>query len=427
MHENGHVGRGLRVYASPLRNGNGKRFACLAAVLGLLAVTTLTAQRRAATGLPVSLPAVPYAYADARPDLLPHGAVDPRAGGAAEARRHDHLVTLGRVLFYDRRLSDNGRRSCASCHRQEHAFGDRRAKSRGLHGRATRRNTSSLVNLAYHPGPFFWDGRAETLEEAVLLPIQDPVEMGAELADVVARLAAEPGYATLFAAAFGTAAVDEHRLAAALAAFVRAIVSHGSRYDAGLAAANGDVGVPFDGFTARENRGKVLYFGEQGARQRGCAACHNRRECVGFCGNAWHPEPSVFTSQVLRNNGVDGGARRDDAGLGAITGERDEVGLFRAPSLRNVAHSGPYMHDGRVRSLDDVLRFYGTACATTRTSTRCCAATALAGPVAVTTRHGRPLRSARSSRCPDPRAWCRRRGCRCRVRSARTCSRSCTR
>jgi cytochrome c peroxidase len=318
------------------------------------------------------LPDVPFDYAPrAASGLERHFPLPARNGGPAlrgstgaapadgvpAARdRANELATLGRVLFHDRLLSRNGARSCSSCHEQARAFADGKARSRGFAGRLTKRNSISIANLGFAGGGFFWDARASSLEQLVLMPVVDPVEMGLDLDTLVARLRAEPGYAALFAGAFGDERVDPQRIAAALAQFVRSIVSLRSRYDEGLAA-TGDVDAEFPDFTAAENRGKRMFFGDRGTRASSCAACHVER-AWSWCGNSWFLEPLSVCSERCTSNGLDRGAAGDDAGLGAVTGEAEDTGKFRAPSLRNVELTGPYMHDGRFATLEEVVQFY---------------------------------------------------------------------
>ena len=325
------------------------------------------------------LPEVPYDYAPlAAPGLAKHFSLPARngrplprgcgcCGGPASQLaepppppppdRTNELATLGRVLFHDPLLSRNQTRSCASCHQQARAFADGQARSRGFHGRPTRRNSMSIANLGLHDRGFFWDARAETLEQMVVLPIQDPIEMGMDLPGVVARLRAEPGYVELFAAAFGDPAVDEKRLAEALAQFVRSIVSLRSRYDEGLAT-TGDVDKDFPGFTASENRGKRLFFGDKETRARSCAGCHVERVYRGCATDTFGIEPVLLHSEDCHNNGLDRGRPSDDPGLGNVTGKAADRGKFRAPSLRNIELTGPYMHDGRFATLEQVMQFY---------------------------------------------------------------------
>ena len=315
------------------------------------------------------LPEPPFVYDDVRPELqarrltCPSGAPadpapDPAAAAAAAkaAALRDLRAALGRVLFHDQLLSKSRRVSCASCHRQEHGFADPRAFSKGFRGRRTRRNAMSIVNLAYQQGPFFWDGRADRLEQMVLMPIEDEVEMGLPMDELLRRLRADPDYVALFERAFESRYICRERVGEALATFVRAIVSHGSRYDRGLAAVGGDPDRPFPNFTAVENRGKALFFGSAHGRKNSCAACHVAR-MHGGCGNSFVIQPALFSHEGLRNNGLGDNGRRD-VGHAAVSGDDRHVRHFRAPSLRNVAVTGPYMHDGRLRRLEDVVAFY---------------------------------------------------------------------
>ena len=179
---------------------------------------------------------------------------------------------LGRVLFYDPLLSSTGKISCGSCHAQARAFAEGRRRSRGVHGKRGRRNSMSLVNLRYHPTDrYFWDERAGSLEQQVLGPIQDPVEMALALEALPGRVRLRPAYAALFERAFGDGRVTTDRVAKALAQFVRALVSYRSRYDFGIARV-ATVGESFPNFTTQENEGKALFFGGRGGGR--CAGCH---------------------------------------------------------------------------------------------------------------------------------------------------------
>ena len=179
----------------------------------------------------------------------------------------DDGATLGRVLFYDTRLSANNTRSCASCHVQAHAFADPKPFSRGFHGALTDRRAMPLVNVRYYQrARFFWDERAGNLEEMVLLPIQSRIEMGQDLKQVVDTLERDAMYPVLFARAFGDRQITEQRIGKALAQFVRSIVSYRSRYDEGRARAQ-SAQDDFGNFTLQENRGKALFM-------RNCSTCH---------------------------------------------------------------------------------------------------------------------------------------------------------
>lgn len=258
-------------------------------------------------------------------------------------------AALGRALFYDVRLSASENVSCGSCHLQENAFADPDALSTGHLGGKTGRNAMGLVNVRFYAsGEMFWDERAEDLETQVLMPIQDPVEMGMSLAELEDVIEAAPEYTPLFEAAFGDDAVSSDRIGYALAQFVRTLNSGDSPYDRGPLA-TGDPRLPFDTLSASENRGKGLFFG-----RAGCAACHL---AVG-AGPGQPPQAAVFYINGAVVNGLNDGRGNDDAGLGAITGDPRDVGRMKSPSLRNVAVTGPYMHDGRFDTLAEVVDFY---------------------------------------------------------------------
>ncbi len=308
-----------------------------------------------------TLPEEPYAYADVQSPA--HMSIDRGALGTAVHADNtpagnpitDEGATLGRVLFYDAKLSDNGTVSCGTCHRQEHGFSAPERLSVGLHGEMTARHSMGLANARfYEPGRFFWDERAATLEDQVLMPIQDPVEMGMDLEILEARLAETDYYPALFTEAFGSPEITSERIASSLAQFVRSMVSFGSRYDRAFEAGEG--GVPdFEAvFTEEELLGLKLFEGEGGSGMRGgrmgmmgrgmgrgmgpgvtCSVCHTT---------------TLQIADRPRNNGLD--AVVTDAGAGG--------GRFKVPSLRNVAVRAPYMHDGRFQSLREVVEFYNT-------------------------------------------------------------------
>lgn len=244
-------------------------------------------------------------------------------------------ATLGRVLFYDTRLSANDTIACASCHRQENGFSDPRAFSEGFEGGLTGRKSPGLTNVAfYERNKFFWDERADSLEEQALMPIQHPVEMGMTLPQLEAKLGQVDFYGPLFQAAFGSPQVTSDRIGQALAQFMRSLISYNSKYDRAFNAQ----GVPdFESvFNNREMEGLRLFtsgLDELPGRTVFCDRCH---------GTPAHISPNIF------NTGLD--AVTIDEGAGQ--------GRFKSPSLRNVEVRGPYMHDGRFRSLRDVVRFY---------------------------------------------------------------------
>lgn len=263
---------------------------------------------------------------------------------------------LGRVLFWDTELSANRTVACASCHVAESGFSDDVPLSEGFDGGETGRKSMPLVNVRYYrPGRMFWDERAASLEEQVLLPIQDDVEMGLTLDELETRVRAAPYYAPLFEDAFGDPSVDSDRISRALAQFVRSMESFDSAFDAGVAA-TGDPRAPFPGFTAQENRGKDIFFGDVpgGDGRPLCDACHLPTPPPD--GGPPPPQnPGIFFMPGPRVNGL---LDPDDAGVGDRTGLPADIGRFKSPSLRNVELRGPYMHDGRFETLEEVVGFY---------------------------------------------------------------------
>lgn len=248
----------------------------------------------------------------------------------------DAGATLGRVLFHDKRLSSNQTVSCSSCHRQAAGFSDSRRFSIGLAGGLTGRNSMGLTNARwYERRAFFWDERAATLEDQVLQPIQNSVEMGMTLPALITRLAGETFYGPLFNAAFGTPEITADRISRALAQFVRSLVSTHTKYDDGIP-------VNFSNFTAEENLGRRLFNGEIGAAT--CAQCHGT--------DNFSPGPRI------NNNGLEN--PYVDKGVGVISGRAQDEGLFKVPSLRNIALTAPYMHDGRFATLEEVVEFYNS-------------------------------------------------------------------
>ena len=288
----------------------------------------------------LNLPATHFNYSN--PDLPAHFRQGQTAGIDNTPGNNpvtDEGATLGRVLFYDVKLSANNTISCASCHVQENGFSDPDQFSTGFEGGLTGRNSMGLSNARYYDnGRFFWDERAATLEDQVLGPIQDQVEMGMDLEDLVVKLQSEEYYQVLFTDAFGDSEVTSNRISLALSQFVRSMVSYQSPYDVGLAA-TGDEDDDFPNFSALENRGKDLFF--SGRTQ--CSNCH---------------ETNAFSGDQARNNGLD--AVLTDLGVGGVTGRNQDNGEFKTGSLRNIALTAPYMHDGHFQTLREVVEFYNT-------------------------------------------------------------------
>lgn len=294
----------------------------------------------------LNLPATPFDYVNAG---LPAYFFQNAGGGAPTSVNGidntpaanpitNHGATLGRVLFYDKNLSVNKTISCASCHNPAFGFSDSAVLSNGFAGGKTGRHSMSLINAKfYQRGRFFWDERAATLEDQVLMPFQDPVEMGMTLALITQRVREQSYYAPLISNAFGDTAVNTNKIALALAQFVRSIVSSNSKYDIGRAQVNNPV-ADFPNFSAEENQGKRIFITPVQNGGAGCFGCHTTEAFV-----AAVPGP--------RNNGLDINTNVDNgAGLGA----------FKTHTLRNIALSAPYMHDGRFKTLDEVVEHYNS-------------------------------------------------------------------
>jgi cytochrome c peroxidase len=234
-------------------------------------------------------------------------------------------VFLGKQLFFDPRLSGDNKMSCGTCHLPDKAFGDGLARAQGREKKMLARNTPSLFNVGFYER-YFWDGRATTLEEQALGPIQSPDEMNQDLLNVEKELNAVPGYVTQFQATFGTD-VTRDGIAKALAAFQRSLVTSPSPFDRYLA---GDDSA----LSADAKQGLELFEGDAG-----CVRCHHG--------------PLLSDNKFYRL-----GISSKDDGVGALTGKKEDKGQFRTPSLRNVAKTGPYMHDGSKKSLNEVVEFY---------------------------------------------------------------------
>lgn len=303
-------------------------------------ITDQSADRLSGPHLPVR----PYNYANI---TLPAYLTTPPVNGQVNPQNNgpitDYGATLGRVLFYDKSLSANNTISCASCHKQAFAFSDPVKFSTGVEGGFTARNSMSLIDARFYPnGHFFWDERAASAEAQASGPITNPVEMGMTMPALVTKLKNTFYYPNLFQQAFGSTTIDSARVVRAIAMFVRSIVSYQSKYDAGRSAipVNANPGTtPFPNFTQQENQGKGLFFNPA----IGCAACHGTE---------------TFTAPGARNNGLD--VVSVDLGKGAITGNPNDNGTFKVPSLRNVEKSAPYMHDGRFNTLEEVVEHYST-------------------------------------------------------------------
>lgn len=238
-------------------------------------------------------------------------------------------VDLGKKLFFDPVLSVDNTVSCASCHFQEHAFSDPAQFSVGVNGLIGNRQAMPLFNLGYSP-TFFWDGRKNSLEAQALDPIENPVEMANTVPEAVSRLKASQEYIDLFHKAFGKDP-DADGLAKALASYERTLISHNAPYDKFLKG--------IAPLTPSQQRGWLLFNSEEGD----CFHCHNGHNNTTF---------------EFLNNGLK--ETYEDQGRAEITGLDSDVGKFKVPSLRNLKYSAPYMHDGSLETLEEVIEFYST-------------------------------------------------------------------
>lgn len=250
-------------------------------------------------------------------------------------------IELGRQLFFDPILSIDSTFSCASCHLPERAFSDGKRVAIGIRMRRGRRNSPSLVNVGYYYKGLFWDGRVLTLEEQSLHPVVDSVEMGHTWERLEQILQKHPDYPVLFRKAFGI----EHKkqitrdlVGKALAQFQRTLISKNSKFDQ---VQRGEAQ-----FTDAERRGFTIFFDTSSVMAMAeCSHCHM--------------DP-LFTTLAYENNGVQiaKGLDYPDPGRGAVTGNPFDNGKFKVPTLRNIALTAPYMHDGRFRTLEEVIEHY---------------------------------------------------------------------
>jgi cytochrome c peroxidase len=245
----------------------------------------------------------------------------------------DDGATLGRVLFYDKKLSLNNQVACASCHHQENGFADPVALSTGFQGQKTTRNASTIVNAGLEH-KLFWDMRANTIEDLSLRPVSNHIEMGIEdMSKLSEKLAKISYYPDLFAKAYGTKDINGERISKAVSQFLRSMVSYSSKFDESKKN-------NFANFTASELRGKDLFM-----KKLHCGNCHGGDNLN-----------TAISGEESFNIGLD--VVYNDNGVGLRTGDRNKNGAFKVPSLRNVELTGPYMHDGRFKTLEEVVEHY---------------------------------------------------------------------
>ena len=243
-------------------------------------------------------------------------------------------IALGERLFHDTILSIDGTVSCAACHVVEFAFSDDVDLSRGFEGRLGKRNSLPIFNLAWKDH-FFWDGRAKTVREQVLQPIQDHLEMAANLNQVIYRLNRRQSYREDFKSAYGPGKITSETLSLALENYLLTIVSGDSKFDRAL-----EKKVKLNPL---EDKGRTLFFTSHEKGGAGCFECHSGPH---------------FSDFAYRNNGLRPDQDLNDLGRYQITGKKKDKFLFSTPSLRNIAITSPYMHAGRFEKLTEVIEHY---------------------------------------------------------------------
>jgi len=244
------------------------------------------------------------------------------------------------MLFYEKLLSKDNSISCGSCHIQQDGFSDPDQFSAGVDGSLGKRQAMPIFNMLWHTNEFFWDGRAHLLRDQSLMPIQDELEMKETLENVVTKLSETTTYPAQFIRAFGDAEITSVRMSLAMEQFMNSIISNQSKYDKYL-----------DGqatLTESEERGRILFSTEYNPgfpelSGADCAHCHGG---------------SNFDNNRYMNNGLDADAAQDDIGREAATGDPRDRAKFKVPSLRNIALTSPYMHDGRFTTLEVVVDHY---------------------------------------------------------------------
>jgi cytochrome c peroxidase len=251
-------------------------------------------------------------------------------------------VELGRFLFYDKLLSASGTMACASCHLPEGGFTDNKNVSAGIDGINGKRSSMSLANIGFVNSGLFWDGRVNTLEEQAFLPVEDPIELHNSWTKVVEKLKTHADYPTRFRKAFGitnTAEITKELAIKAIAQFERTLISDQAKIDKVTKVTD---------LSDDELEGYQLFFNSPGAPDAQCGHCHTS---------------PFYGSNDYFNNGLDEVASLNDfkdKGRGQFTKVLTDNGKFRAPSLRNIELTAPYMHDGRFKTLEEVMEHYAS-------------------------------------------------------------------
>lgn len=317
-----------------------------------------TAPAASATEQPASEPAAgtsqepapaaenqPAAEPAAQPEMTPPAAAEPAAQAPVAGTPYElkipaglppleipadnpltvEKIELGKMLYFDKRVSKDGTISCATCHDPQMAWAEHTPTSKGIHEQIGGRNAPTVINAAYAAAQF-WDGRAATLEDQAVGPVANPIEMGNTMEGMIQNLDAIPQYREMFQKVFGTGVTPEG-FAKAVAAFERTVLSGDSPYDRFKAGQE-------DALTDAQKRGLELF------ENSGCADCHT---------------PPLFSSYDYYNAGVGMDKEKPDEGRKAVTGEDHDMGAFRVPSLREVANTAPYFHDGSAATLEEAV------------------------------------------------------------------------
>ena len=249
-------------------------------------------------------------------------------------------VELGRMLFYEKLLSKDGTQTCASCHRQAHGFSDTTRFSIGVEGLPGKRQAMSVFNMAWNSNEFFWDGRAHLLRDQAILPIQDELEMNETLENVLEKLNDTKIYRDQFTRVYGDDEITIDKMALAMEQFMLSIVSYDSKYDQWKAGTTE--------LTESEERGRLLFETEYNPffpdfSGADCAHCHGGAN---------------FENDLYMNNGLDEDSDFVDIGREAVSNDPMDRARFKVPTLRNIALTAPYMHDGRFQTLEEVVNHY---------------------------------------------------------------------
>lgn len=308
------------MHRSRSQNDNPRRFL----VLGLLGLSALLAG-----GLLSGFRADAQEEDKPASELFPVPAGLPEIEYPQENPLTEAKVKLGKQLFFDKRLSEDKTISCASCHDPAKGWSNGEAVATGVGGAKGGRSAPTIINSAY-TGMHFWDGRAKTLEDQALGPIENPIEMKMKMTDAVDRLRNISGYKQQFQEVFGTDVTSEG-MARAIAAYERTVLSGDAPYDRFKAGQK-------DALSEAAERGRKLFFGKAA-----CSSCHSGPN---------------FTDNAFHNIGIGMDKEKPDIGREEISGLEGDRGSFKTPTLREIARTAPYMHDGSLKTLEEVVEHY---------------------------------------------------------------------